>query len=40
MAEKKKIIFEVDYRPENVKVMQQTLYLGCLGSFLVFKKEI
>ena len=42
MAKKvtKKIVFELNYRPENVKEMQNCFYLSWLGSFLVFKIEI
>ena len=36
----KKIVFELDYRPENAKEMQKTFYLSWLASFLVFEKEI
>ena len=39
---KKKIVFELNYRPENVKEMQKKncFYLSWLGSFVEFKKEI
>ena len=30
---------KLNYRPENVKEMQKTIYLSWLGSFLVLKKK-
>ena len=39
VTKNKKIIFELNYRPENAKEMQKNcFYLIWVGSFLVFKK--
>ena len=34
------MLFELNYRLENVKEMKKCFYLNCLDSFLVFKKSI
>ena len=37
--DKSKSVFELNYKPENVKKNgKNCFYLSCLGSFLVFKK--